>query len=161
MAHEATHQLSREVMGFQKARWIDEGLAAYFGASRFEADGLHPGTLDTNAYPIWWLSQFRFTGNLEADARDGRIIPLRALIDDTGPPMASHVNLYYIEYWSLTHFLLHFDNGRYAAGYKRLLQHGATAADFEREIGPLWAVQAEWYAWLRKQQASVWATPSA
>ena len=79
MAHEATHQLSREVMGFQKARWIDEGLAAYFGASRFEADGLHPGTLDTNAYPVWWLSQFRFTGSLEADARDGRIIPLRAL----------------------------------------------------------------------------------
>lgn len=156
MSHEATHQLAREVMRFHKAKWIDEGLASYFGASRMDARGLYPGTLDFNAYPLWWLSQFHFTGNLESDARTGRIIPLRQLIEDTGPPIASHVNLYYIEYWSLTHFLLHFEQGRYAAGYKRLLQHGASLEDFEREIGPVLSVQVDWYAWLREQQAKAW-----
>ena len=51
MVHEAAHQLSREVMGFKRERWIDEGLAGYFGASRIDAQGLHPGTLDPNTYP--------------------------------------------------------------------------------------------------------------
>lgn len=160
MAHEATHQLAREVMRFKKVKWIDEGLASYFGASVLDAEGLHPGTLDTNTYPLWWLSQFHFTGNLESDARTGRIIPLKQLIEDTGPPIASHVNLYYIEYWSLTHFLLHFENGRHAAGFKRMLRNGATLRDFEREIGPVASVQVDWYAWLRKQQASVWQVPA-
>lgn len=157
MVHEAAHQLSREVMGFKQARWIDEGLAAYFGASRIDAQGLHPGTLDANAYPLWWLPQFKWTGNVEQDVRTGRLIPLRALIEDKGPPIAAYVNLYYVEYWSLAHFLLHGENGRYAAGYKRLLANGATLADFEREIGPAWQVQIAWYAWLRAQRAAMLA----
>jgi len=93
MVHEAAHQLSREVMGFRRVRWIDEGLASYLGSSRIDGKGLHAGTLDPNAYPLWWLPQFQFTGNLEADAREGRIIPLRALIEDTGPTIAAYVNL--------------------------------------------------------------------
>jgi hypothetical protein len=155
MVHEAAHQLAREVMGFRRVRWIDEGLAGYLGASRIDAQGLHPGTMDPHTYPLWWLPQFQWTGNLEADVRDGRIIPLQALIDDTGPPIAAWVNLYYIEYWSLTHFLLQAENGRYAAGYKRLLANGASAEDFEREIGPIWQIQIAWYAWLREQRAQM------
>ncbi|WP_036170445.1 hypothetical protein [Noviluteimonas dokdonensis] len=157
MVHEAAHQLAREVMGFERVRWIDEGLAGYFGASRIDATGLHPGTLDPNTYPLWWLAQFHWSGNLERDLREGRLIPLRALIEDTGPPIAGYVNLYYIEYWSLTHFLLHGENGKYAAGYKRLLANGATLADFEREIGPTWQIQVAWYAWMREQRARLLA----
>ena len=155
MVHEAAHQLAREMMGFRRTRWIDEGLAGYLGASRIDAQGLHPGTLDASTSPLWWLPQVHWTGNLEADVRDGRIIPLQALIDDTGPPIAAYVNLYYIEYWSLTHFLLHAENGRYVAGYKRLLANGASAEDFEREIGPIWEVQIAWYAWMREQRAAM------
>ncbi|MUV12930.1 hypothetical protein [Noviluteimonas gilva] len=157
MVHEAAHQLSREVMGFKRERWIDEGLAGYFGASRIDAQGLHPGTLDPNTYPLWWLPQFHWSGNLEQDLRDGRLIPLRALLDGSGPPIAGYVNLYYIEYWSLTHFLLHGEKGKYAAGYKRLLANGATLADFEREIGPTWQIQVAWYAWMRAQRARLLA----
>ncbi|WP_244858735.1 MULTISPECIES: DUF1570 domain-containing protein [Lysobacteraceae] len=155
MLHEAAHQLAQEVMHFQRAKWIDEGLAGYFGASRIDATGLHPGDADRNAYPIWWLPQLRFSGNLASDVQTGRVIPLKALIDGSGPPIASYVNLYYVEWWSLVHFLLHHDGGKYAPGFERLLQHGASVADFEREIGPLWAVQVEWYAYLLAQQEAL------
>ena len=158
MLHEGAHQLAREVMGFKRARWGDEGLASYFGSSRVDDAGLHTGTFDPNAYPIWWLPQFRFSGDVVADARDGRIIPLRALIEDTGPPHAAYVNLYYIEYWSLAHFLLHGEGGRHARGFERLLANGARLADFEREIGPVEQVQAAWYAHLLALRSEVLRT---
>lgn len=159
MLHEGAHQLAREVMGFKRARWSDEGLASYFGSSRVDDAGLQPGTFDPNAYPIWWLPQFRFSGDVTADARDGRIIPLRALIEDTGPPRAAYVNLYYIEYWSLAHFLLHGEGGRHARGFERLLANGATLPDFEREIGPVEQVQAAWYAHLLALRSAVLKAP--
>jgi len=155
MLHEGAHQLVRELLQVKRTPWIDEGLASYFGSSRIDATGLHPGTIDRNTYPIWWLPQFRFTGDVDADARDGRIIPLRHLIDDTGPPKAAYVNLYYIEYWSLAHFLLEGDGGKHAKGFERLLMHGATLADFEREIGPVEQVQRAWYAWLLARRQDV------
>lgn len=46
MIHEATHQLNAEVAGFKKAKWIDEGLATYFGTSRIERGKLIPGKID-------------------------------------------------------------------------------------------------------------------
>jgi hypothetical protein len=161
MLHEATHQLNREVAGFRKAKWTDEGLASYFGASRIDAGALHPGAVDRHAYPIWWLPRLELSGDLAADIRTGRIIPLRDLIADTGPPIGEHVNLYYIEYWSLTHFLLHHDGGRHADAYRTLIAAGGSLADFERLVGPVERIEAEWYAYLLSQQAALFATELA
>jgi hypothetical protein len=72
MIHEATHQLNAEVSGFRKAKWIDEGLATYFGTSRVEGGGLVPREIDPDTYPIWWLSNSGLTGNLDADIEAGR-----------------------------------------------------------------------------------------
>jgi hypothetical protein len=72
MIHEATHQLNAEVAGFRKAKWIDEGLATYFGTSRVERGRLVPGKIDPDTYPIWWLLNSGLTGSLDADIEDGR-----------------------------------------------------------------------------------------
>jgi hypothetical protein len=80
MIHEATHQLNAEVSGFKKAKWIDEGLATYFGSSRIERHKLIPGKIDPDTYPIWSLSNSGLRGNLNADIEDGRWIPIRAII---------------------------------------------------------------------------------
>lgn len=149
MVHEATHQLNAEVARFKKAPWTDEGLGTYFGTSRFVNGELRPGEIDPDTYPIWWLASFPLSGDLQADVRDGRWIPLRAfLTGENAPPMAGRVNQYYVQYWSLTHFLFHHENGRYADAYKRLIAEGGTLGNFQRRIGPVETVERAWYGYL-------------
>lgn len=151
MIHEAAHQLNNELAHFRIPKWINEGLGTYFGASKMDQPVLHPGKIDPDAYPIWWLSELALSGNLENDISSGRIIPLRTLISGKGgPDINRHVNLYYIEYWSFTHFLFHYKNGMYADSYKKLIVKGGSLEDFEKTIGPINRIQIEWYGYLQK-----------
>jgi Protein of unknown function (DUF1570) len=149
MVHEATHQLNAEVARFKKAPWIDEGLGTYFGTSRFVNGTLRLGDIDKDTYPIWWLPTFPISGDLDADIVEERWIPLRTfLTGKNAPPMAGRVNQYYMQYWSLTHFLFHYDGARYATAYKQLIAEGGTLANFEKRIGSVDRVQREWYGYL-------------
>jgi len=150
MTHEATHQLNREVAHFRKTKWIDEGLADYFGSSWIADGTLTPGSIDPATYPIWWLPQLSLTGNLQDDIATGKVIPLHAIVSGKGgPDINRNVNLYYIEYWSLTHFLFHYQEGKYAAQYRQLIATDGTLENFERLIGPVDRIQTEWYIYLR------------
>lgn len=149
MLHEATHQLNNEVAHLAKAKWIDEGLASYFGTSVYEDVTLFPGRIDPNTYPVWWVRKLQLAGDAKTEFAAGRLVPLRALITGQGgPDIDRNVNAWYIGYWSLTHFLLHYENGRYAKGYRQLIAEGGSLADFERLIGPVERVQGEWYYYL-------------
>jgi len=148
MLHEATHQLLRELSGYKPAKWINEGIASYFGTSQLIGGTLHLGVIDPNTYPIWWLSSLNLSGDLDKDIAAGKIIPLRQLITDTGPDINQNVNGYYIHYWSLSHFLFKYHNGQYDSQYKALLALGGSLNDFERLIGPTETIQSEWYAYL-------------
>lgn len=150
LLHEAVHQLNRELTGYAKDKWINEGLATYFGSSRYTDGVLHAGEMDLDAYPLWWLKRWELSGDWATDVQARQVIPLRALITGQGgPPLDATVNAHYLGWWSLSHFLLHHDDGRYAAGYRHLIQHGGSLVDFERHIGPLPQVEAEWYAYLQ------------
>jgi hypothetical protein len=154
MVHEATHQLNHEVAHLPRSTWIGEGLATYFGTSLIRDGNLIPGKLDVDTYPIWWLSKLSLSGDLQRDIRSGKIIDLRALISGVGGPSADEkVNARYIGYWSLTHFLFHFENGRYADRYRQLITVGGSIEQFERTFGPIDRIQGEWYAYLRGQVA--------
>ena len=149
MVHEATHQLNAEVAHFKKAPWIDEGLGTYFGTSRFANGELRLGEIDPDTYPIWWLASFPLDEDLNVDIAQQRWVPLRALLTGKGmPPMAGRVNQYYVQYWILTHFLFHYDGGRYAVGYKNLIAEGGTLANFEKRIGPVERIEREWHRYL-------------
>lgn len=148
MLHEATHQLLRELSGYKPAKWINEGIASYFGTSKLQDEVLKLGAIDPNTYPIWWLSSLKLSGNIDRDIGSGKIIPLRQLITDTGPDINQNVNTYYIHYWSLSHFLFNYHNGQYANQYKSLLALGGSLDDFEMLIGPTEKIQSEWYAYL-------------
>ena len=152
MLHEATHQLNHEVAHLPKSKWVDEGLATYFGTSKIQDGALIPGAIDVNTYPIWWLPRLSLTGDLHEDIRSRKLISLRALISGVGgPPIANNVNSYYIGYWSLTHFLFHFEDGRYADGYRHVIASGGTIDNFEKLVGPVDRIQSEWYGYLRQQ----------
>lgn len=151
LIHEAVHQLNREVTGFAKERWINEGLATYFGSSRYRDGRLALGVPDPEAYPLWWLDRWALTGDWSTDVQRRQVIPLRTLVTGQGQPsLGAAVNAYYLGWWSLTHFLLHHDNGRYAAGYRRLIKQGGSLAEFEQAIGPVEQVEAEWYAYFQQ-----------
>ncbi len=151
MLHEATHQLNAEISGFPKYRWVDEGLATYFGTSRFENGRLWSGRVDPDTYPVWHLASFRPSGSLDTDIHDGRWIPIEALITGIdAPSIHSNVNRYYLQYWSLTHFLFHGEGGRYAEGYRNLISEGGTLENFRRHIGPPERIEAEWYRHYRR-----------
>jgi hypothetical protein len=151
MVHEATHQLNRELSGFPHSKWIDEGLATYFGTSRLENGVLEVGTIDPDTYPVWWLGELGPTGDRAADVGDGRFVPLRAVITGKGgPDLDTHFNSWYVAYWSLTRFLLQHDGGRHAAGFRRVIAEGGTLDAFERHIGKVDGIEAQWYAYLRE-----------
>jgi hypothetical protein len=156
MIHEGTHQLNNEVAHFRIHKWIDEGLATYFGASKMKDGKLLPGQIDSNAYPVWWLSSLSLTGNIENDIKSGKTISLRSLITDSGgPDINKHFNLYYIEYWSLTHFLFHYEGGHYAEGYRKVIAEDGSLESFENNIGPIGLIQNEWYEYLRQKLLEV------
>lgn len=162
MLHEATHQLNAEVAGIAEAKWMNEGLASYFGASRLRDGVLAAGSIDRGAYPIWWIADLPLSGNLPQDLRTGALIPLRDLIAGTGPAISGrYLNVYYIEYWSLSHFLFHYQGGRYARGYRRLLRGDGSLAAFEAQIGPIDRVQAEWYGYLLEKKAELGGDPES
>jgi hypothetical protein len=155
MIHEATHQLARQVSGFRRNRWIDEGLASYFSTSRIVDGGVQLGTLDAKAYPIWWVGHFQLTGDPARDAAGGRFVPLEVLLTGVGgPDVDAKFNLYYVDAWSLTHFMFNHENGKYAQAYKQFLAKGSTLADFTALIGPVEKIQAEWYPYLMEQARS-------
>lgn len=152
MIHEATHQLNNELAQLEIPKWVNEGLATYFGTSKIEHGKLLPGNIDKNTYPIWWLSGLDLSGDLESDIDTGKIIPLRAIISGKGgPDINKLVNLYYIEYWSFSHFLFHYKDGLYADRYMQLITEGGSLENFERIIGPVDQIQAEWYGYLQQE----------
>jgi protein-S-isoprenylcysteine O-methyltransferase Ste14 len=161
MMHEATHQLNDAAARLRLPQWLEEGLACYVSTSRIVDSSLHLGDIDTNTYPIWWLGSVELSGDLDADKKQGTIIPLRAILSGQGgPSMNRHFNLYYLHWWSLTHFLMHYENGQYKAGLGRLIADGGGPPAFEKHIGPIESIESQWYAYLADlQKRTSRATP--
>lgn len=149
LIHEATHQLAREVARFPRKRWLDEGMAAYIGGSVPRGDTFAFGTADRNAYPTWWLHRHDWHGALDDDRAAGFWTPLADLMDDrVAPGRGGDVNRVYVQYWALTHFLLHARDGTLRPALHALLREGGGRATFERAVGPLAEIEPDVHAHL-------------
>jgi len=153
MLHEATHQLNAEVAQLKLAKWLDEGLADYFATSRIRNGQLMVGRIDPQTYPVWWIDDMATATNLPACVTNGSVIPLRAVITDRGgPSMNQYFNLYYLHWWTLTHYL--FEDAKFRDGAMKLLEDGATLDAFEKDIGSVDSVSPDWFR-------HVWAIKAA
>ena len=76
---------------------------------------------------------------------------LGSLTGEGGPEVDRYFNLYYLDAWSLSHFLMHYDGGKYAASYREFIARGGSLEAFESLIGPVDRIQAEWYPYLAEQ----------
>ncbi len=148
MLHEAVHQLNREVAQLNLTEWLDEGLAEYFSTSRIQNDQLMLGRIDPHTYPVWWMDEIATVTNLQACLTNGSVIPLRAILSNSGgPSMNREFNLYYLHWWTLAHFI--FECPKYREPAMKLLQQGGGLDAFEKTIGPVDTVQLEWYRHVR------------
>jgi hypothetical protein len=154
MLHEATHQLNAEVAQLKLAKWLDEGLADYFATSRIRDGKLMVGTIDPQTYPVWWMDDIATAKDLPASIDNGSVIPLRSIITDHGgPSMNQYFNLYYLHWWTLTHFI--FENPKYHNGGMALLAHGGTLEAFEKDIGSVDLASAGWFRHVRTIKAAL------
>jgi hypothetical protein len=61
--------------------------------------------------------------------------------------MRRHFNLYYLHWWTLTHFI--FEHPNYRQRVLELMEGGGGIEAFEGQIGPVEKVQDEWHAYVR------------
>ena len=154
MVHEAVHQLNNEVAHIDPAQWLDEGLAEYFSTSRFTRGRLALGDIDPNTYPVWWLETIATTTNLDTNIQNGSVIPLRAIVSGMGGPlMRRNVNLYYLHWWTLTHFI--FETPKHRTNALALITGGGGVDAFEKHIGRIEQIQAEWHEHVRGLKAEL------
>jgi hypothetical protein len=152
MTHEATHQLNEEVAHLHLAKWLEEGLAEYFSTARIHKGELQLGTADPNTYPVWWLDEIATDPALETNLQNGSVIPLRAIVTNRGGPlMRTHVNLYYLHWWTLTHFV--FETSPTKA--KELIERGGDLESLEKLFGPIETIQTNWHAHVRALKKSL------
>jgi hypothetical protein len=154
MLHEAVHQLNHEVARLHLARWLEEGVAEYFSTSRIHGNRLEPGRIDPNTYPLWWMDEIATAANLKTNLANGSVIPLRTIINGHGGPNINRaVNLYYLHWWTLTHFI--FENAKYRESALALLRGGGGIEAFEQSIGPVDLVEPEWHEHVRRIKAAM------
>ncbi len=69
------------------------------------------------------------------------------------PACGRHFNLYYLHWWTLTHFI--FESPQLRARALELVQRGGGIEAFEELIGPLDKIQPEWHAYVRQLKSSL------
>jgi hypothetical protein len=123
MVHESVHQLNNEVAHLKLEKWLEEGLADYFGASCFSSNAMLLGSIDLDTYLVWWIDELAIQPSPEENLRNGSVVPLRAIVTNSGGPrLSSHFNLYYLHWWTLTHFV--FEHPNYRDRAVALVQEG-------------------------------------
>jgi hypothetical protein len=149
MLHEAVHQLNTEVAHIHLEKWLEEGLAEYFSTSRIKENQLLLGHVDPNTYPVWWLDEIDKDADLNQNISNGSVIPLRAIVTNHGGPrMNSHFNLYYLHWWTLTHYI--FESTETSAAASKLVHLGGDVRSIEELFGPLGNLQTNWHAHVRE-----------
>ena len=157
MLHESVHQLNHEVAHLELAKWLEEGLATYFSTSRLGPKALAVGRIDADTYPVWWIDELATSPELSENLRNGSVIPLRSIITNKGgPSMNQQFNLYYLHWWTLTHFV--FESASYRDRALTLALRGGGLAAFEDTIGPVEQVQTQWHGYVRGLKAALSGT---
>ena len=146
LVHEAAHQLNYEVSKFRLPQWAEEGIACYFSTSRMNDGKMSLGVIDRDTYPIWWLSSLGLSGDLSRDMADKKIMSISSIVnDEKSLKMNEHFNLYYIHWFSLVHFLLEGEQGKYRKAFMACVKTPSDLKAFEENIGPCQIIERQWY----------------
>jgi hypothetical protein len=133
MQHEGFHQFAWSRFGGDLPPWVNEGLAEFFGESILVGDKLVIGQ-----------SNKRVIDTIKEAIEREEFIDFRTMLTMDGQTWNAAVSggsamMQYNQAWSMIHFLVYGDDGRYVAafeGYLRLLNQGVPSEDaFVRAFG--------------------------
>ncbi len=116
LAHEGWHQFVGARLTTPIPAWLNEGLACYHEAVDFAGSA-----------PRFTPRHNTFRINSLRDAiQENRLMPLREIVDTDAGRVITHYHGgiaqgYYAQAWALITFLRHGAGGRYAEGFKRML----------------------------------------
>lgn len=157
MQHEGFHQFAYSRFGDDLPIWVNEGLAEFFGESVLVGSKLIIGQ-----------SSPRVIERVKEAIERRSYIPFRTMLSMTHQQWGQAVRggdaaLQYHQAWSMVHFLVYGDGGRYQQAferYLRLLNTGMESqAAFVQVFGSdLDAFDARWKEYARKAKPSAFVT---
>jgi hypothetical protein len=152
--HEGFHQFAWAQINATMPTWINEGWAEYFGAGLFTGDGYVVGIADP--LRVAALLQRAKTNTLEPFAK------FRAIDPSLWTSTISHDR--YEQAWSMAHFLLEGDKGKYRPAFDRYMTQISRGADGEAawhaSFGPdNGAFEHAWLAYYQSLDAAAHNAP--
>lgn len=118
LQHEGFHQFAYGYIGRQLPVWVNEGLAEYFGDGILVGNKMKLGmaTIDRSRL-------------VQHAIREAQAIGFDDLLDMTGEQWRANMlaglpegHLQYHQSWSVVHFLIHGDGGRYRKAFEKYLR---------------------------------------
>jgi hypothetical protein len=119
--HEGFHQFAWAQISAAMPTWINEGLAEYFGAGLFTGDGYVVGLVPPQRVAL--ILQNAKAGSIEPFAK------FRAI--DSNTWLSTITAGRYDQAWSMAHFLIDGDKGKYRPAFNRYMTLIAKGADGE------------------------------
>ena len=123
LQHEGFHQFAHSKLGRDLPLWVNEGLAEYFGSAIVVDNNVRLGIVDADRVE-----------KLRTAIRQDQAVPFDELLNTTSEQWFANMNggssrgsLQYDQSWSIVHFLIHGDRGRYQdafANYLVLISRG-------------------------------------
>ena len=136
--HEGFHQFARYAIRAPLPTWVNEGLAEYFAEGLFTGEGFVVGVV-----PPYRLRR------LKESLNDPKGKGIREMMRMTGDEWVGQMDAAnYDRAWSMVHFLVHADDGKYAKALTRFIidtrsmrYENAWIRNFGRDIG---AFERKW-----------------
>ncbi len=142
--HEAFHQFAYYVIRGKIPIWVNEGLAEYFGSGLWTGDGLVTGIIPP--------ARLRRIKRL---IKSNQMLPFARMLRMNSRQWSASLNLRnYDQAWSMCHFLIHANDGKYSGAFSSFISdisrgrpaEHAFAARFGKDIE---AFQKRYSAWWR------------
>ncbi len=142
--HEGFHQFAHAVIHAHLPIWVDEGLAEYFGEAQFTGDGYVAGLI-----PAGRLRQIHLGLDKKIFKTVNDIMNLTQLEWNGALAVAN-----YDQAWSMTHFLVHADAGKYQSAFSAFINdmsHGkAWDAAWQNNFGGSEGFEDKWKEYWNK-----------
>ncbi len=152
--HEGFHQFVDMAIGGHMPIWINEGLAEYFGAGIWTGDGFVTGIISqrrlaavqqhirsdqiTPFLDFLVLTGDQWRGAFEQRQKNGDKpkSPSKSSRGKSGGdrPKVNRVRINYDQAWSMVHFLVHAENGKYRQSFAGLISDISAGRDWKRSF---------------------------
>ncbi len=157
LKHELFHHFAYTHIGADIPHWVNEGFAEYFAEGRWEGDKFHTGQLPESRINV---VQNAIKNNSHIPFapffRKGKKRWLSARLKTE----VTSENLHYSQAWSIIHFLLHAEDGRYE---ERLNNYIGMLADgekqhtaFKQNFGPnIFTMERTWMKYVKDLEGKI------